>query len=69
MHGTKKKKKRPTNILKTLSFFFFFFLKENISFIENTIELVIFNIFGIVLGRVIVGIGRLYKDALIDSIV
>ena len=66
MHGTKKKK-RPTNILQTLSFFFFF--KENICFIENTIELVIFNIFGIVLGRVIVGIGRLYKDALIDSIV
>ena len=63
-----KKKKRPTNILQTL-IFFFFFLKENISFIENTIELVIFNIFGIVLGRVIVGIGRLYKDALIDSIV
>ena len=61
------KKKRPTNILQTLSFFFF--QKENISFIENTIELVIFNIFGIVLGRVIVGIGRLYKHALIDSII
>ena len=65
MHGTKKKK-GPQIFYKH---WVFFFLKENISFIENTIELVIFNIFGIVLGRVIVGIGRLYKDALIDSIV
>ena len=62
------KKKKAHKYFTNIEFFFFFF-KENICFIENTIELVIFNIFGIVLGRVIVGIGRLYKDALIDSIV
>lgn len=63
MHGTKKN--YAHKYFTTIEFLKK--KKENISFIEKTIELVIFNIFRIVLGRPIVGEVRLYEHALITS--
>ena len=65
MHGTKKN--YAHKYFTTIEFLKKKKKKENISFIEKTIELVIFNIFRIVLGRPIVGEVRLYEHALITS--